>query len=567
MKRSWWTRFIFLLLFTCLSIAAILPTIFDFNENNNNYFISSKINLGLDLQGGLYMVLGIDFKKVYKDEVATYAKKIVDLLGDYETKAEIGKLDLADPLDPKHTINLLDPNKLKQAVDQIKKSFPGLLRITGENAGEIQFALSNVLKTQIEEQSVTKSIEVIRNRIDEFGVTEPEIVSQGNDRIVVALPGVKDIEQAKSLIGKTAQLTFRVVNDNVGLGEINTWLTKAKEAGIEYKKGEKFSNYLDKLNSFLKDDLPKGFSLAFKKTLSRLNNSVENMEPFVLNNDVKLTGDLLQDAFTTFGQEGMPIVSLSFKTRGSKVFEELTGNNIGKRLAIVLDGNVYSAPSIRSRISGNAQIELGRGNTQQILKEARELAMVLRAGALPVQLDFLEQRTVGPSLGHDSIEKARLASIIGCALVFIFICFYYKISGFIALTTLALNVLFILAALVGLEATLTLPGIAGIALTIGMAVDANIIVYERIREEVRKGVGNYKAVENGFAQAFWTVLDANFTTAMAGICLINFGTGPIRGFAVTLLIGIAATVYTSYFVGKMLFELYMNKVEGEDLSI
>ena len=194
-------------------------------------------------------------------------------------------------------------------------------------------------------------------------------------------------------------------------------------------------------------------------------------------------------------------------------------------------------------------------------------ALVLRAGALPVQLDFLEQRTVGPSLGEDSIVSARFAGLVGCALVFFFILYYYRASGMIAIICLGLNILFVLACLVGFEATLTLPGIAGIALTIGMAVDASIIIYERIREEKRKGVGNYKAVDNGFGHAFWTIIDANITTALAGFCLLSFGTGPIKGFAVTLLIGIFATVYTSYFVGKLLFEFYMNKVEGQDLSI
>jgi protein-export membrane protein SecD len=202
-----------------------------------------------------------------------------------------------------------------------------------------------------------------------------------------------------------------------------------------------------------------------------------------------------------------------------------------------------------------------------MMKEARDLALILRAGALPVQLNFEEQRTVGPSLGADSIAKARYASLIGAALVFIFILVYYKISGFIAMVTLILNVVLVIACLVAFEATLTLPGIAGIALTIGMAVDANIIIYERIREEVRKGLSFYKAVETGFGHAFWTIIDANITTALAGLCLLNFGTGPIRGFAVTLLIGIASTVYTSYFVGKLMFELYMNKTEGQDLSI
>jgi protein-export membrane protein SecD len=259
---------------------------------------------------------------------------------------------------------------------------------------------------------------------------------------------------------------------------------------------------------------------------------------------------------------------MDFKTDGARMFEEITGENIGKRMAVILDGNVYSAPTIQARIGGGrAQITLGGGGFNSIIQEARDLALVLRAGALPVELQFLEQRTVGPSLGADSIVTARTAGLIGCALVFLFIMIYYRLSGVVAMVCLTVNVLVVLAILVGLEATLTLPGIAGIALTVGMAVDANIIIYERIREEIRKGVSNFKAVDGGFDQAFWTIIDANITTALAGFMLLNFGTGPIRGFAVTLLIGIAATVYTSYFVGKMIFEFYMNKTEGQDLSI
>ena len=430
-----------------------------------------------------------------------------------------------------------------------------------------EYGLANVTKTNIEEQSVTKSIEVIRNRIDEFGVTEPEIISQGNDRIVVQLPGVKDIERAKGLIGKTAKLEFKLVNDAVT--GIPSWLDKAKEAGIEYKKGMRYSDYLAELNTFLKNDIPEGYQLVFQKTVNKFNNEIENQIPFIVEAAPRITGDMLQDARVQIDQQkNEPYVSLEFKSQGAKIFEEVTGDNVGKRLAIILDGNVYSAPNIQQRIAGGrAQITLGVGGFNKIMKEARDLALVLRAGALPVQLDFLEQRTVGPSLGQDSIVKARYAGLIGAGLVFLFIFFYYKISGFIAAATLTMNVLFVLACLVAFEATLTLPGIAGIALTIGMAVDANIIIYERIREEMKKGVGYYKAVENGFNHAFWTIVDANITTALAGLCLLNFGTGPIRGFAVTLLIGIIATVYTSYFVGRLLFEFYMNKVEGQELSI
>ncbi|MCP4914727.1 MAG: protein translocase subunit SecD [Oligoflexia bacterium] len=568
MKRSWWYRFTFLLIVGAISAMMVIPTAFNFKEDTN-FPVKSKINLGLDLQGGLYMVLGIDFNKVYKDEVAGYTTRIINILKDEGISATQGDTITTEPSDPRSIINITNAADVEKAKTLKTKYFSSTLRLTAENGTKLEYALSKVTKTTIEEQAVSKSIEVIRNRIDEFGVTEPEIFSQGTNRIVVLLPGVKDIERAKSLIGKTAKLEFKMVNDVVSYATIQGWVKKAEEKGITYKQGIRFSEYLATLNDFLKKDLPPGFELAFEKVVSRGNNEIQNMMPYLVEKNSKLTGEALQDARVQIDQQkNQPYVSLDFKTRGAKIFEELTGANVGKRMAIVLDGNVYSAPNIQTRIAGGrAQITLGQGGFNKMMKEARDLALVLRAGALPVQLDFEEQRTVGPSLGADSIEKARYAGLIGAGMVFLFIFIYYRIAGGIAIFTLGLNILFVLACLVGFEATLTLPGIAGIALTVGMAVDANIIIYERIREEVRKGLSNYKAVETGFDQAFWTILDANITTALAGICLLNFGTGPIRGFAVTLLIGIISTVYSSYFVGKLLFEFYMNKVEGQDLSI
>lgn len=568
MKRSWWYRFTFLLFLGILSIMAIIPTAMNFNEESN-FPIKSKISLGLDLQGGLYMILGIDFNKVYKDEVKGYGRRLEFVFKDEGINSSLGETITTDPSDPMQEVVLASAGDAEKAKELEKKYFASVLRLVKEDSNKLYYALTKVTKTTIEEQSVTKSIEVIRNRIDEFGVTEPEIVSQGSNRIVVQLPGVKDIDRAKDLIGKTAKLEFKMVNDTIGMATIQGWLTKAEEAGITYKKGIRFSDYLRSLNTHLAKDLPKGHELAFEKTVSKVSNEIENMIPYLVESSSKLTGDALQDARVQIDQQkNEPYVSLDFKSQGAKIFEELTGANVGRRLAVVLDGNVYSAPNIQTKISGGrAQITLGGGGYNKLLKDARDLALVLRAGALPVQLDFEEQRTVGPSLGHDSIVKARYASLIGGALVFLFILIYYRISGFIAAITLTLNVVFVLACLVAFEATLTLPGIAGIALTIGMAVDANIIIYERIREEVRKGLNYYKAVETGFASAFWTIIDANITTALAGLCLLNFGTGPIRGFAVTLLIGIFATVYTSYFVSKLFFEFYLNKVEGQDLSI
>jgi preprotein translocase subunit SecD len=569
MKTSWWVRFTTLIVFAVIAFLILLPTVMKFDENGN-YPFKSKINLGLDLQGGLYMIMGIDFKKVYKDEVTTNLRKVESVLKDQEIQITPGDYDLTDPMDPKLSFALPKAQDAATAKQKIKDFFQGNIRITSEEGNKLQIGLSSILKKQIEEQSVGKSIEVIRNRIDEFGVTEPEILAQGQDRIVVQLPGVRDIERAKELIGKTAKLEFKMVNDNIPPQTLASWMDKATKAQIVYKKGDRFSDYLKKMNEFLKADIPEGHELAFEKKTNKATGEEANI-PFVVEVTPKINGDDLADARVQINpQDNSPYVSMDFKAQGAKRFEEATGANIGRRMAVILDGNVYSAPVIQAKIGGgHAQITLGGGgaNYNKVMSDAKDLALVLRAGALPVQLDFLEQRTVGPNLGSDSIHKAKIASIIGCSLVFIFAIFYYRVSGVIAVLTLLLNVFFTVAILIGMDATLTLPGIAGIALTVGIAIDANIIIYEKIRDELRKGMSNYKSFEQGYAAALWTILDANITSIVAGVCLLNFGSGPIRGFAVTFLIGTVVTVYTAYFVSKVFFELYMDKTEGVELSI
>ncbi|TGD46535.1 protein translocase subunit SecD [Halobacteriovorax sp. Y22] len=478
MRRGWWYRFVFLLIVAIISGISIVPTAFNFKETDN-FPVKSKINLGLDLQGGLYMILGIDFKKVYKDEVKGYARRVEFSFKD-ETGSgfKLGDIDASDPLDPKLEILLNSAADNEAVKSVIHDTYNGLIRITGDTGSTISIALTKKVKTDIEEQSVKRSIEVIRNRIDEFGVTEPEIVSQGTDRIVVQLPGVKDIERAKELIGKTAKLEFKMVNSEIAPATIQGWVSKAKEEGLEYKKGERFSTYVSKVNELVRQDLPKGHVLAFER-VTNAKGDILQLVPYLIEATPRLTGEDLEDARVQFNpqQNNQPEVGLNFKSRGAKIFAEVTGENVGRLMAITLDGNVYSAPRINGKIAGGrATISLGGKSYNEQLKEARDLALVLRAGALPVQLDFLEQRTVGPSLGADSIDKARFAAIIGCVLVFGFILVYYRVSGMFAITTLALNVLIILAMLVGLGATLTLPGIAGIALTVGMAIDANIII-------------------------------------------------------------------------------------------
>ena len=568
MARGWWIRFSVLIALVVGSLLTVTPTIFNLKEDSK-FPLKTKINLGLDLQGGLYMVLGIDFNKVYRDEVIGYARKAQATLKDIGVESSLGTLDASDARDPKHSIILAKESDREAAKAKLREFYSYPLRLTKDTGTTLQYGLGRDFSREIEETALSKSIEVIRNRIDEFGVTEPEIVSQGASRIVVQLPGVKDITRAKDLIGRTAKLEFKFVNDEAGQGAINDWLDKVKKAGIEYKKGERFSDYQNEINKLLVDDLPKGYEIAFAKTVSKTTNEITNLEPYLVEAGTSLTGEELQEAIVRIDpQQNRPYVGLEFKPAGAKIFEELTGANIGKRLAIILDGNVYSAPVIQSRIAGgSAQITLGAGDYNATMMEARDLALVLRAGALPVELVFEEQRVVGPSLGADAIDKAQVASFFGSLLVIIFMVAYYKLSGFIACAAIFVNVLLVMTSMVLVGATLSLPGIAGIALTVGMAVDGNIIIYERIREELRAGMSPFEAVRTGFEKAFWAILDANLTTALAGLCLLNFGTGPVRGFAVTLLIGIFTTVYTSYFVSKVLFEMYVGKGDRKTLSI
>ncbi len=568
MKSGWWSRFIFMIVVAVVCAMTVLPSFYSIDEESA-YPFKGKINLGLDLQGGLYIVLGIDFDKVYRDELNASLKSVVKFLEDEGINAELQVPSLKESSDPKQALKFLDNAQAQTAKPMIREYFSQAIRLTAEQDSQLTYGLEINKKTNIQENSVTKSIEVIRNRIDEFGVTEPEIFSQGSDRIVVQLPGVDDIERAKSLIGQTAKLEFRAVNDEVGDQQIVSWLEKAEEEGILYEKGERYSLYLERLNNFLADDLPEGHEIAFERRLNKKTNEVISEIPYLLEIEPGVTGENLDDANVRMDpQDNRPYVALSFNSTGAKLFEKTTKRLVGKRLAITLDGNVYSAPVVQTVIGGGqASITMNATSYEEGLSQATELALVLRAGALPVELEFEEQRVVGPSLGADSIESARFASLIGCGAVFLFILLWYKTSGVIAITTLGLNVLIVFSFLVGLGATLTLPGIAGIALTVGMAVDANIIIYERIKQELSEGMSILAAVQSGFDRAFWTIVDANLTTAAAGVALLNFGTGPIRGFAVTLLIGIFATIYTSYFASQVFFEWYMERTKGKDIKI
>jgi preprotein translocase subunit SecD len=566
MNRSWWGKFAFLLFVTVLSIVYIYPTLARLDLEKTSFPFKQKINLGLDLQGGLYMVLRADFNKVFKDITDRQASSLQSRLKDKNIAVKEVKVNREGvPVDDPRVLVDFEPARRDEVYKLIKEEY-WTLRLAGEKPGQLELGLSSEFRGEVRERTINQSIEVIRNRIDEFGVAEPSIASKGTDSVVVELPGVKEIERAKDLIGRTAKLEFRIVDDkSMDPGAVANLVQELEKAqGISYKEGQKFSEYVAKVNEAAKGKIPAGTEIAFERARALPGQPVDQQQriPYLLFAKAEVTGEDLQDANVQIDPENQrPYVAFQLNPRGAVAFEKLTGENVGKRLAILLDSIVHSAPVIQSKISSHGQITLGSGGREDLMKDAKDLAIVLRAGALPAQLEFSEQRIVGPSLGQDSIRKGALASFVGAMLVFLFTIFYYRVSGVIAVLSLMLNVVFVLAILVGMEATLTLPGIAGIALTVGIAVDSNVVIYERIREELRAGKKPHGAVESGFQKAFRTILDANVTNAAAACVLLMYGTGPIRGFAVTMLIGIVTTLFTAVFVCKLVFDWYLKRLE------
>jgi protein-export membrane protein SecD len=391
--------------------------------------------------------------------------------------------------------------------------------------------------------AMARAIEIIRNRVDQFGVAEPLIVRQGQRWIVVQLPGVTNSAQAKELVGKTALLQFRMVDESETAQKA---LGKIAELGVSAFVDNKVSTAAAKL-------VPEETELMQGKESSL----------YLLKKDVPLTGAQLETARVGTGDYSAPVVDFKFKPEAAAVLANLTGSNVGKHMAIVLDDVVYSAPVIKSRITGGTGIIEG----QFTHDDARNLAIVLRAGALPAPVNLIEERTVGPTLGEDSIRAGITSSLIGLLLVIIFMMAYYRLSGAVACMALALNFLYMAACMAYFKFTLTLPGIAGMILSLAMAVDANVLIFERIREELRLGKPVRMAVDQGYDRAFRAILDCNCTTVLSAIMLFQFGTGPIKGFAITLILGICMSLVTAVLVTRLVFESYLSANPVEELSI
>jgi preprotein translocase subunit SecD len=491
-----------------------------------------QINLGLDLQGGMHLVLEVDTEKAVDSTTERISQEIREQLKNERIRhVSVNRIEgsrISVEVNKEESID-----KLKALLDDEFRDLRELSKTETGGSYAVVMDIPDPDREQIKKLAVDQALETIRNRIDQFGVAEPDIRRQGENRILIQLPGISDTQRAKDLIGKTALLEFKLVDD-----------TGSVDAAV-------------------KGTIPPGRELLYQVEEDPQTRRTTKT-PFLLRKRSLLTGASLTDARVQIdSQFNEPYVSINFDKKGARIFERITADNVNNRLAIVLDNNVYSAPVIQEKIAGGQARITGRFTTE----EARDLAIVLRAGALPAPVNILEERTVGPSLGADSIRKGLISMMIGGVLVIIFMIIYYKMAGLIADIALFLNILLIAAGLSGFGATLTLPGIAAIILTIGMAVDANVIIFERVREELALGRTPRAAVNAGYDRATLTILDANVTTLIAAVVLFQFGTGPIKGFAVALSLGVVASMFTALIVSRLIFEYVLMNKKTQTLSI
>jgi preprotein translocase subunit SecD len=534
MIQSLQARFAVIAVVLLVSAFLVYPTVGPVPALWNKYLPNSPVRLGLDLQGGLHLVLEVEAEKAVEAMVDQSALEASSVMKEervrYTDVTRVGNDSIVVYLKDESQSALFD-DKVLGSLQNFKKVSSG----PSEKGYEIRLQLDPPVVETTKQRAVRQAVDTIRNRVDALGVTEPDVVSEGTDRIVVQLPGLKeDIQRAVSIIKRTARLEFKLVDDKGSLEEA------------------------------LKGDVPAGDEILYEiKRNAKTGSTSRN--PLLIKKQVLLTGDSLVDARVQPDQMGRLFISMEFNRAGARQFERLTGEHVRERLAIVLDNIVYSAPVIKDRISGGHAIIEGMFTPE----EASDLALVLRAGSLPAPVKILEERSVGPSLGEDSIRLGRNAIMLGVVLIAIGMVIYYKWSGVVADIALVTNILLILAVMVSppVRATLTLPGLAGIALTIGMAIDANILIFERAREELRSGKSPRAAMEAGYYKAFLTIIDTHLTNILAVLPLIQFGTGPIKGFAITLCIGLLISLFTAFFMTRTIFD-YAFQVRGiKSLSI
>src|SRR3989338_1727811 len=495
---------IFLICAACL--AALIFAAPSFFEKEVKFLPQQKVNLGLDLRGGSQLMLEVDFNYYVKEQLNNLREEMKNSFRDESVRV------IPEVAGERIVFTLLDDEQKKLAKKLIRKLRKNVEISEDNSQFQIYFADAEI-KT-IRQNLIRQSIEIVRRRIDESGTKEPTIQAQGDSRILLQVPGVKNSSELKSILGKTAKMTFHFIAED-GFNGLNV---------------ERIFDY-------------RGNAYPIKR-------------------EVILSGDLLVDANTTY-HEGEPAVGFRFNALGTRKFAQITKDNIGKIFAIVLDGKVVTAPRINTIINQGSGVISGSFTTQ----EANEVALLLRAGALPAPLKIIEERTVGPSLGLDSIKSGKIAVVASLIFVAVFMIFFYGFFGFLADIAMFINVAIILAVLSLIGATLTLPGIAGIVLTMGMSVDANVLIFERIKEELRDKKTIFAALEQGFHQAFRTIIDSNLTTLIVAFFLYLFGSGPVKGFAVTLSIGIISSMFSAIILTRMMIAIWIKKCRPQKLSL
>ncbi len=576
MSSGWKFRFGMALAITIVSILALIPSLFVKDTDAPEWAkwlseeVSARITPGLDLQGGLHLQYQVDIDKAISDKLDRYADQLRRSAKKAHpgTPLKVGRIEGQAALEA--SAEGVDVNTLLDA-DEL-----ALLHLTKVAEGaKVKLSLDAAYVQETRSYALNQAIETIRKRIDALGVAEPSISRRGDADIIVQLPGLSEAQfkSTKDLIGQTAQLEFRMVAD-----EDNSFFAGAQvveSEGVTNAGGRPASADLQKLKAAVAGlTPPEGTVIRYIKE-EEFNRATQKMElkryrAMLLKAEVPLTGEYITDArVMPDPQTNQPFVSLTLDGQGAKLFGDLTAANVGKNMAIVLDDVISSAPRINDRIpGGRVSITMGGGsNFQAIAGEAQELAIVLRNGALPAPIEKQFETQVGPSLGAESIKAGSLALVISFLLVGAYMIWLYRVSGVVATGVVMLIVLFILATMAGLNATLTLPGIAGITLTVGQAVDANVLIYERIKEELSAGKSVQASVTAGFDRAMSAIVDGNITTAIVGVVMLQYGSGPIKGFAVTLLIGIAATLYAAVSISKLYFEYLIERRRVTSLSI
>lgn len=539
----------FLFFIIVLAVITVVPSFYANTPSWwQKYMAPEGLRLGLDLQGGMHLVLKVNLQKAEENTLELAANDLKDTLAEESVTAVQTKSASKDTI----TFTLPNASAVDKVQEIIQDGFDEELDVQVDakegSFPRIILKLSQERKDYIKNNAVAQSLEIIRNRIDQFGVAEPVIIRQGADEIVIQLPGVRDPERAMKLLGDTAQLEFKLVAEGEGVN-IDQLVANAIDSGQWSGKWQE-RDAVRELNRLLAASLPANTAIYFERLVDN-QTGIESSRPILLETKVLMTGDMVKNAQVRIGGTfNEPYVSIDLTSRGGKVFATLTEKNVGRRMAIVLDGVVKSAPVIRERIlGGSAQIS---GSFTH--EEASDLAIVLRVGALPAPVDVIQNMTVGSSLGKDSIQKGLISGVFGALLVLGFMIIYYRLSGIIANFALTLNILLLFSGLAVLNATLTLPGIAGIVLSIGMAVDANVLIFERMREEYALGKPVRSSIDGGFGKALWTIVDSQVTTLITALALFLFGTGPIKGFAVTLSLGIIFNLFTALFCSRLVFD-------------